>query len=242
MTATEQGRGRATPVSPSGAVRPCGDAALLVEMPDLDHVLVLLAAIESRRSQPGFEGLVDLVPAATTLLLIADGAAAMPRLRDHVAGVVRDLEALTSEEDRTQGGETLHITVRYTGPDLEEVAELTGLTPSEVVRAHTAKPWTVGFCGFAPGFSYLVGGDLRLQVPRRGEPRTSVPAGAVGLAGSFSGIYPRSSPGGWQIIGETDAVLWDVDRQPPALLQPGARVVFVDADATREPGVGVEDA
>ena len=99
--------------------------------------------------------------------------------------------------------------------------------------AHTSQPWTVGFCGFAPGFSYLVGGDPRLQVPRRAEPRTSVPAGAVGLAGSFSGIYPRSSPGGWQIIGETDAVLWDVERRPPALLQPGSRVVFVDADGPR---------
>ena len=98
-----------------------------------------------------------------------------------------------------------------------------------MVDAHTGQPWTVGFGGFAPGFSYLVGGDPRLEVPRRAEPRTRVPAGAVGLAGPFSGIYPRSSPGGWQVIGETDVVLWDVDRDPPALLQPGASVQFVDA-------------
>ncbi|MCB1289862.1 MAG: carboxyltransferase domain-containing protein, partial [Mycobacterium sp.] len=96
----------------------------------------------------------------------------------------------------------------------------------EVVAAHTDTPWRVGFGGFAPGFAYLVGGDPRLAVPRRAEPRTRVPAGAVALAGEFSGIYPRDSPGGWQIIGRTDAVLWDADRLQPALLAPGMRVRF----------------
>ena len=84
-----------------------------------------------------------------------------------------------------------------------------------MVAAHTGTPWRVGFGGFAPGFAYLTGGDPRLKVARRSEPRTSVPAGAVGLAGEFSGVYPRSSPGGWQLIGRTDAVLWDPDREPP---------------------------
>src|SRR6478752_2421824 len=92
--------------------------------------------------------------------------------------------------------------------------------------------WRVGFGGFAPGFAYLVDGDPRLHVPRRGEPRTRVPAGSVALAGDFSGIYPQDSPGGWQLIGTTDAVLWDVDRDPPALLAPGTSVRFVDADQT----------
>ena len=91
------------------------------------------------------------------------------------------------------------------------------------VRAHA---W---FTGFAPGFAYLVDGDPRLRTPRRTEPRTVVPAGSVGLAGAFSGIYPRSSPGGWQLIGRTDAALFDVDRDPPALLRPGAWVRFVSA-------------
>ncbi|HNP11666.1 MAG TPA: carboxyltransferase domain-containing protein, partial [Mycobacterium sp.] len=89
-----------------------------------------------------------------------------------------------------------------------------------------ATPWRVGFGGFAPGFAYLVGGDPRLAVPRRAEPRTRVPAGSVGLAGEFSGVYPRESPGGWQLIGRTDAVLWDIDRTPPALLRPGMWVRF----------------
>ena len=99
------------------------------------------------------------------------------------------------------------------------------------MAAHTGPPWRVAFGGFAPGFAYLIGGDPRLRVPRRDRPRPSVPAGAVGLAGEFSGVYPRSSPGGWQLIGTTEAVLWDVDRDPPALLRPGATVRFVDAGA-----------
>jgi KipI family sensor histidine kinase inhibitor len=108
------------------------------------------------------------------------------------------------------------------------------LTPREVVAAHTQTPWRVGFAGFAPGFGYLVGGDERLRVPRRSEPRTKVPIGAVGLAGEFSGVYPRESPGGWQLIGHTSeeqAALWDVDRDPPALLTPGQWVQFREASA-----------
>ena len=118
------------------------------------------------------------------------------------------------------------LAVRYDGPDLAAVAELTGLTTTEVVAAHLASPWTVAFIGFAPGFGYLTGGDPRLHVPRRDHPRTRVPAGAVGLAGEFSGVYPRSSPGGWQLIGSTDAPMWDVRRHPAALLRPGTPVRF----------------
>ena len=118
------------------------------------------------------------------------------------------------------------IDVTYDGEDLDEVARLTGLAPQEIVAAHTGRPWRVGFSGFAPGFAYLVGGDERLAVPRRSDPRTKVPVGSVGLAGEFSGIYPRESPGGWQLIGRTSAVLWDVDRENPALLTPGMWVQF----------------
>ncbi|HOF63500.1 MAG TPA: carboxyltransferase domain-containing protein, partial [Dermatophilaceae bacterium] len=122
----------------------------------------------------------------------------------------------------------VEISVRYDGPDLLDVARHTGLSPREVVAAHTGMPWRVGFGGFAPGFAYLVGGDPRLTVPRRSSPRTSVPAGAVALAGDFSGIYPRESPGGWQLIGTTDVVLWDAERTPPALFTPGMVVTFVE--------------
>ena len=116
----------------------------------------------------------------------------------------------------------------YDGPDLADVAELTGLSEREVVEAHTGSTWRVAFGGFAPGFGYLVGGDPRLEVPRRESSRTKVPAGAVGLAGTFSGVYPRESPGGWQLIGTTKEPMWDLDRDPPALLAPGAVVTFVE--------------
>jgi len=123
----------------------------------------------------------------------------------------------------------VEVPTRYDGPDLDHVADLTGLTPVEVVRAHTGTPWQVAFCGFAPGFAYLVGGDPRLRVPRRREPRTSVPAGAVGLAGEFSAVYPRSSPGGWQLIGRTEVTVWHTEREPPALMRPGMLVRFAEA-------------
>ena len=128
------------------------------------------------------------------------------------------------------------IDVVYDGADLDEVARLTGLDRRRGDRrAHRHAPWRVGFGGFAPGFAYLVGGDERLNVPRRAEPRTKVPAGSVGLAGEFSGVYPRESPGGWQLIGHTDAALWDVDRDPPALLTPGMWVQFREVSSRDRP-------
>jgi KipI family sensor histidine kinase inhibitor len=114
------------------------------------------------------------------------------------------------------------------------VARLTGLSVDEVIAAHFGTDWKVAFGGFAPGFAYLTRGDPRLEVPRRREPRTSVPAGSVALAGEFSAIYPRSSPGGWQLIGRTDAVVFDAGREPPALLQPGAVVRFVETSGAND--------
>ena len=106
--------------------------------------------------------------------------------------------------------------------------DLLGITPAEVVRRHTGSEYRVAFCGFAPGFAYLTGGHPSLDVPRRSTPRTRIPAGAVGLAGRFSGVYPQASPGGWQILGTTPLAMWDIAREVPALLQPGFRVRFVD--------------
>ena len=109
------------------------------------------------------------------------------------------------------------------------MARRTGLSEDAVVTAHSSRPWTASFGGFAPGFAYLTGGDPRLEVPRRDSPRTAVPAGSVALAGAFSAVYPRESPGGWQLIGRTGLRLWDARRTEPALLAPGMRVQFVDA-------------
>jgi KipI family sensor histidine kinase inhibitor len=194
-----------------------GDRALLLQLDSTAEVLAWAAALRAA----ALPGVLDIVPGARTVLLTLDGT----RRQDPTRRRVSTLEVLPGTE--TAGtSEPLTIDVVYDGADLAEVAGLTGLTAAEVVEAHTATPWAVGFCGFAPGFAYLVGGDRRLAVPRRSEPRPAVPAGAVGLAGEFSGIYPRRSPGGWQLIGHTDAVLWDIDRPDPALLTPGNWVRF----------------
>lgn len=200
----------------------CADSGVLVELDDLDAVLGLHGAL----AEDPPAGVIDLVPAARTLLLRLD-----PEVTDVAAveQVVRNAEP-RSGALMDRGRVTIPVT--YDGPDLAEVAQLTALSERAVVEAHTASEWTVAFGGFAPGFGYLAGGDPRLRVPRRGESRTKVPAGAVGLAGEFSGIYPRRSPGGWQLIGHTELDLWRVDRDPPALLRPGVRVRFEEVDRT----------
>jgi len=197
-----------------------GDRALLVELGETRRVVAWTDALGHAR----LPGVVDLVPAAETLLVVTHEHADVAAVR----AALLDLEV---EESRAAGeeGELVEIPVAYDGPDLADVAELTGLREEEVVAAHTGTTWRVAFGGFAPGFGYLVGGDPRLAVPRRDESRTRVPAGAVGLAGEFSGVYPRESPGGWQLIGTTALTMWDLDRDPPALLVPGARVRFVAA-------------
>jgi KipI family sensor histidine kinase inhibitor len=198
-------------------VRAFGDAALLVELDDLDAVLGLAAAVHAERP----DGVLDVVPAARTLLLVVEPGTALDAVKRQVTTL-----SSASGAPVEANAEPVDIPVTYDGPDLAEVARLTGLDEEGVVAAHTGTPWRIAFGGFAPGFAYLTGGDPRLQVPRRDEPRTTVPAGAVGLAGEYSGVYPRPSPGGWQLIGRTDTVLWDADRDPPALLTPGGTVTF----------------
>jgi KipI family sensor histidine kinase inhibitor len=193
---------------------PCGDTGLLVEVDGLPEVLALADAV--RAAPPA--GVLDVVPAARTVLLCVEPGTDLTDVRRAVLDLHVEPGAAPPDGDRVE------IEVVYDGPDLADVGELTGLGAEGVVAAHTGTPWRAAFGGFAPGFAYLVGGDPRLEVARRRESRTSVPAGAVGLAGQFSGIYPRSSPGGWQLIGHTDAELWNIDRG--ALIQPGCTVVF----------------
>ncbi|AHK28158.1 Uncharacterized protein ybgJ [Rhodococcus opacus PD630] len=194
-----------------------GESAVLAEFEDLGTVLAHFRALDKSRPP----GVVEVIPAARTILVRFDHGATS---RDRVAKWVRTTESeATVAEDAP---DEIRIDVRYDGPDLEDVAELTGLGVDGVVAAHTGTPWTVAFCGFAPGFGYLTGGAPELHVPRRSTPRTSVPAGTVALGGEFTGIYPRSSPGGWQLIGTTDEPIWDAERTPPALLRPGVVVRF----------------
>lgn len=199
-------------------VRDYGDRALLLECGSGDEVLALAAALR----EADIPGIGDIVPGARTVLVTLTAPERQNSVRSQLAGM--SVGEGSGPEAPAQAD--VVIDVVYDGADLSEVAHLTGMSVSEVIAAHTGGPWRVGFGGFAPGFAYLVGGDPRLQVPRRAEPRTRVPAGSVGLAGEFSGIYPRESPGGWQLIGRTDAQLWDSTRPQPALLVPGMWVRF----------------
>ena len=227
-------------------VLPVGDEGLLLEVASLDDVLALDAALRRAVASggPAWRDVTDVVPAARTVLLLTrEGAdlAALARTVRQLAAAGGPVPATSCDSCHGSGGapgpETagrsheVEIEVRYDGPDLDDVARLTGLSRAEVVAAHTGMPWRVAFGGFAPGFAYLVGGDPRLVVPRRDHPRPAVPAGSVGLAGEFSGVYPRASPGGWRLLGTTALVLWDEHRDPPALLTPGTSVRFVDVTA-----------
>lgn len=210
-------------MTPEVRCLPAGDAAVLMEAADLDTVMRLAGAIDAARETGLLADVVDVVPAARTVLVRSTP--------DHLAATVRTLRSLDLPEQADRVVADLQVEVRYDGPDLAAVAELTGLTVADIVARHTDTEWTVAFTGFAPGFGYLVGGDGSLHVPRRPEPRTRVPAGSVALAGEFTGIYPTASPGGWHLIGQTDLVAWDPERDPPALLVPGTRVRFVAVDS-----------
>jgi KipI family sensor histidine kinase inhibitor len=199
----------------------CGDVGVLVELATLEDVLSLHADLEARP----VPGLVDLVPALETLLVKFDPGIATPEQ------VCQDIRSRSPERAQRQTGEVLTVPVRYDGEDLAAVSSLLGISVAETVRRHTGQVWTVAFAGFSPGFGYLVGDAGGLQVSRRASPRTRVPAGAVALAGEFTGVYPRESPGGWRIVGHTTLKAWDLHRDPPALLTPGTRVSFASVDS-----------
>ncbi|MFD5753085.1 5-oxoprolinase subunit PxpB [Streptomyces sp. NPDC127033] len=202
-------------------VLPVGERALLVEVADGPAAEALHAELLRRRAEGSLPPVGEIVPAARTVLL--DGVA-------DPAGLAARLGDWESAGPSVAEGAVVELPVRYDGADLAEVAALWGVAEQEVVRIHTATEFRVAFCGFAPGFGYLTGLPERYAVPRRTTPRTAVPAGSVGLAGPYTGVYPRSSPGGWRLIGTTDAVLWDTARTPPALLAPGTRVRFTAVD------------
>lgn len=196
-------------------VRPVGDRALLVECTGLVEVLAVHAGL---RTEP-VPGQTDLLAAASTVLVVLDH----PESMEAAAAALTQREVVPGA--RRPGREVVVETV-YDGADLDDVAALTGMSPEGVVAAHTGQSWTAAFGGFAPGFVYLAGEDRRLDAPRLDTPRTAVPAGSVAVGGPFSAVYPRRSPGGWRLIGRTAMVLWDLDREPPALVRPGDAVRF----------------
>ncbi|MFJ9416474.1 5-oxoprolinase subunit PxpB [Streptomyces sp. NPDC101227] len=203
---------------------PVGEHGLLIELDSAEEVEALHAELRRRAAEGTLPPVREIVPAAGTVFL--DGLAD-PR------GLIAELPTWDIPPLTSGDRPAVEIPVRYDGPDLVEVAALWDVTPDEVVRLHSGTAFHVAFCGFAPGFGYLTGLPRQLHVPRRATPRTRVPVGSVALAGPYTGVYPRSSPGGWQLIGTTDTVLWDPDREPAALLAPGTRVRFVPQETAR---------
>lgn len=203
---------------PGVQARHCGDTGLLLEVNSNTEVHPLAQGLRDM----ALPGVLEVVPAMRTVLVVID-----PRRTD-LETVAREVDSVTAIPDSTQEVRDVMIPVEYSGEDLTFVAQHTGLGVRGVIQAHTESVWHVGFCGFAPGFAYLIGGDARLEVPRRGESRLRVPPGAVALAGRFASVYPRESPGGWQLIGHTGASLWDTQADPPAVLTPGVRVQFYE--------------
>ncbi|WP_407285654.1 5-oxoprolinase subunit PxpB [Streptomyces sp. BP-8] len=201
---------------------PVGEHGLLIELDGAEEVEALHAELLRRAADGTLPRIAEIVPAARTVFL--DGLAD-PR------GFLAELATWVIPPRAAADRPTVDIPVRYDGPDLADVAALWGTTPDEVVRLHSGTEFHVAFCGFAPGFGYLTGLPEPLHVPRRDTPRTKVPVGSVALAGPYTGVYPRSSPGGWQLIGTTDTVLWDPQREPAALLTPGTRVRFVPLES-----------
>ncbi|MFB7983074.1 5-oxoprolinase subunit B family protein [Streptomyces vinaceus] len=197
-----------------------GGEALLIELDSAAEVAALHAELLRRRDAGELGAVRDVVPAARTVLL--DGVRAPRALAERIARW--EVPPLAESE-----GPLVTVPVRYDGPDLGEVARLWGVAEREVAGVVGDTVFRVAFCGFAPGFGYLTGLPERFRLPRRATPRTAVPAGSLAFAGEYAGVYPRSSPGGWQLVGTADAVLWDPEREPAALFAPGVRVRFEEA-------------
>jgi len=227
---------------PRWQVSPIGDAALLLTMADrVDPVLAaraqaIAAAVEiARLKEPAID---RAVPAHASILVLFDPLSIeIERVAEIVESCAAATEAAPVAGTVDPGSDgaperTIEIAVRYggaDGPDLEEVAVVHGLSPADVVELHAGATYRVLFLGFAPGFAYLGGLPAGLVTPRKATPLPRVPAGSVGIAGEQTGVYPLSMPGGWNLIGRTDAVLFDPQRAEPALLRPGAPVRFVPA-------------
>ncbi|MFC0337678.1 sensor histidine kinase inhibitor, KipI family [Kushneria avicenniae] len=204
-------------------ILPVNLSTLLVELEDLSQALGLYDQLQ----REPIRGVTTIIPAARTLLV-----SFMPG-RISAEALSRELKARPISGGSHQNGELIEIPVHYNGEDLDEVARLLDMGTDEVIRRHGEHEYQVAFCGFAPGFAYLAGG-AGFDVPRRDTPRTRIPAGSVALAGTFSGIYPTESPGGWQLIGTTPLEMWDIHREPAALLQPGMRVRFSATEGAPE--------
>ena len=214
-------------------IRPAGDRAVLITLDDPRPVQRLASALRVH----AIAGVEDVLPAAETVLVTMHSVSYGVQVRRELVALLDRLDHEPPQADSPDVSRgtvedpepVVEIPVRYDGADLPEVARLLDLSIPEVIAAHTGTVWRCAFVGFAPGFGYLTSPDGRLTVPRRTHARTAIPAGAVALAGGYSAVYPRGTPGGWQLIGSTDLRMWAVDRDPPALVRAGSAIRFVDS-------------
>ncbi|WP_010523595.1 carboxyltransferase domain-containing protein [Nesterenkonia sp. F] len=235
---TVESLGATAGAAPIG-VRAAGDRALLAEYADLADVL---AHHQHLRAHP-LDGQREAVAAARTILLCFDAPSSAAAARERLARL--RVAGFSAAEARV-----VELDVVYDGEDLDEVAAAVSMSREALIAWHAGQEWTGAFGGFAPGFTYCTPADAAhaLQVPRRETPRTALPAGSVALAAEFSAVYPRVSPGGWQLIGRTAAAMWDLDRaaagESPALVRPGDVVRHrpVRELATLRPGSAADEA
>jgi len=213
VNSPESAPGQTGPVDPL-SLRPIGRHAVLAEVADSAAARSLAAHARAVRLPAD-----EVVPGARTVLF--DGVPDPESVAALLAG--------WSAESEPERGALVEVPVVYDGADLAYVAQRWGTDAGGVVARHGEVEFVSAFCGFAPGFAYLEGLPEQYAVPRLDSPRSRVPAGSVGLAGAWCGVYPTASPGGWRLLGRTEASLWDPDRSPPALLAPGTRVRFVAA-------------
>lgn len=216
------------------AIEPLGDSALLIHLgeridAELNARAIAIAATLRAANLPGVH---DIAPAYASVCLHYDPAAWHAAERSAFDAITARVSLLVDNvaSDDTGVPGIIEIPVSYggeSGPDLGAVAQHAGLDEAEAIARHSSAEYRVAMLGFAPGFAYLLGLDHALHTPRRASPRTRVPAGSVAIGGAQTGIYPRASPGGWQVIGRTELRLFDPQHDPPALLTPGMRVRFV---------------
>lgn len=198
--------------------------SFLIELSSLEQTLALYRTL----LRADLAAIQSLVPAAQTILVSFDPYQLQQQQ------LIQQISALDLDQDQQQQHQTRVIPIRYDGEDLAQVAELQGLSVQELIRRHHHSVWQVAFIGFAPGFAYMRSPDQPFgEIPRLAVPRKRIPAGALGLAGQYSGIYPKDSPGGWQWIGNSTEKMWDLSRANPALLLPGMTVQF--EDVTHQP-------
>lgn len=195
---------------------PYGPRAVLVELPDAATRRALTAWLNEHPVEA-----VDCIPAETTILLdVSDPGVDAATAHHDLRRMVRRLRALdlgSLPHPSESASEPLTIEVRYDGPDLHPTADALGRSVEAFVTWHTASPWIVEFLGFMPGFGYLTRSDHDRPVERQASPRRAIAVGSVGLAGPYCGIYPGSSPGGWQLIGHTEHVMFDASGAGAAL-------------------------